>query len=193
MSALTSRRTMAAAAAAAVALLAGCATEMSQVTPTPAVGDNRPTESPSPTPDPSPSEVDEDAPAVFGDTYEWSDGLQVTIAPPRPYTPSEFFVTEAEITGYDESLTYLTFDVTVVNSTEADYDPAGFFTTLQSTNVEAEQVFVDEGIGIEPPPMTTLLPGREAAFKLGFGVVDPNDLVMEVTPGFEYEGAIFTN
>ncbi len=67
-----------------------------------------------------------------------------------------------------------------------------FNATLQSSNVEAAQVF-DSEQGISGPPATTLLPGRESAFQVVFGVMDPADLVLEVTPGFEYEPAIFTS
>ena len=40
---------------------------------------------------------------------------------------------------------------------------------------------------------TTLLPGRSATWQVAFGVGDPDDLVMEASPSFEYDPAIITN
>jgi hypothetical protein len=34
---------------------------------------------------------------------------------------------------------------------------------------------------------------HEASFNLGFGVADPDDIVLEISPGFEYDNAIFTS
>lgn len=87
---------------------------------------------------------------------------------------------------------YLAFDVTIVNGSEETYDPAFFLASMQSGNTEAEEIFDSEN-GFEGSPSTSLLPGREAEFRIGFGVSDPDDLVMEVAPGFEYDAAVFTS
>jgi hypothetical protein len=78
-----------------------------------------------------------------------------------------------------------------VNGTDANFDATLFLTTMQSGNVEASQVYdFEQNVG--GAPSTTLLPGREAVFKIAFGVSNPADLVMEVAPSFEHEAAIFT-
>ena len=125
--------------------------------------------------------------AVFGDTLQYDDGLEITVSAPQPYTPSE--------TAYIDGPTppgYVAFDVTVLNGTGADYEPVGLFLSLQSGSTEEAQVF-DTEQGLEGAPYTTLLPGRSIAFRVGFGASVPDDLVLEVTPGFDYEPVVYTS
>ncbi len=120
----------------------------------------------------------------FGQTFQWKDGLSVTIGAPTPFTPSESAASEA-------APAYLSFEVKIVNGTTANFDPSAFNSSLQSSNVEAAEVF-DSANGFEGSPSTTLLAGREAVFKIGYGVSDPADLVLEVHPDFEHDSVIFT-
>ena len=68
------------------------------------------------------------------------------------------------------------FEVILVNGTKEKFDPYYWSTTLQSKDTEGEEVF-DDGIAA---PETNLLPGRQAKFKIAYGVLDPTDLVMDV-------------
>lgn len=179
-------------------LAAGCAsTEGSGTTDEP-TGTNAPTaaatesapptmQSPSPSTTTSTTPPQPAAPAnpTFGETYTWEDGISVTVSPPEPFEPSEYAIA-------GEWPAYLAFNVKVVNGTQANFDPSMFSTTLQSGNTEGDEVF-DSANGFEGSPSTTLLPGREAVFKIGYGVQDAADLVMEVSPSFEHESAIFTS
>lgn len=151
----------------------------------PAAGDNRPSDAAV-----AEDVVEEDAaeeveaPPKFGESYEWEDGLTITVGAPEAFTPSEYSV----VTG---AAAHLAFTITIVNGSTANVDP-GAYITVQSANAEAEEVYDSES-GITGTPSTTLLPGREAVFKVAFGVQDPADLVMEVTPGFNYDAVIYTN
>lgn len=146
-----------------------------QPTENPAPGVNRPSSSAEPETPVNPS---------FGDSYEWSDGMTLTVSTPRPYEPSESAYLEP-------AAAYLAFDMTVVNGSDANFDPFMIYITAQSANVEAAQVF-DSANGITGTPETTILPGREATFTVVFGVEDPSDIVMEISIGFEYRSVIFT-
>lgn len=84
---------------------------------------------------------------------------------------------------------YLVFDVTVVNGTAEAYEPVVFHATAQSDNIEADQVF--DSAKLPLPPSTPLLPGRESKFQIAFGVSNPEDLVLMVRPGFEYEKFLY--
>lgn len=123
----------------------------------------------------------------FGETYSWEDGMSVVISNPEPFTPSEYSVIEG-------ATDYVKFGVRLINKTGKPFDPALVYSTLQSGNEEAEQVFDSEN-NIGGSPETKLLDGREAKWVIGFAVKDPNDLVLEISPdaGIEYEGAIYTN
>ena len=130
----------------------------------------------------------ETAPSVlsFGETASWDDGLEVTIAVPEAFTPSE---TALEFMAA-EHLHYVKLGIRVVNGTTVPYDASQFLISAQSSNQEAEVVFDTES-GLDGGPMTAVLPGREAEFFYGFGVSDPADLVVEVAPGYEWDPVFF--
>lgn len=135
-------------------------------------------------------DTEEPPPAVnpqFGETYVYENGLEVTISAPQPYAPSEY-----AFVGEPAPPAFVVFDITVTNGSQTNYEPGIFSVTLQSGSVEGEQVY-DSANGVGGTPSTTLLPGRDSVFRMAFGVTDPDDLVLEVTPGFDYESAIFTS
>ena len=184
------RRTIVVSVLALVALT-GCSTEVrGSASPGEVVA---PPTDPAPT-DPAPEDPADDGTedagsdtAVFGDTLSYDNGLEVTVSAPQPYTPSE----SAYVDG-PAPAAFVAFDVTVVNGTGEDYDPIELFLTLQSGSTEEAQVF-DTANGLDGTPYQTLLPGRSVAFTVGFGASDPADLVMEVTPGFDYEPVVYTS
>ncbi|AJW78486.1 hypothetical protein [Clavibacter michiganensis] len=123
--------------------------------------------------------------SVFGETFAYTDGVSVTVSAPQPFTPSEYANKGSEPN-------FVLFEITVVNGSEGNYDPTSFYDTLQSANAESEEVY-DSQQGLGNSPTTSLLPGREAKWTVAYGVLDPNDMVMEITPGFEYSSRIWTN
>lgn len=163
---------------------AGCASEDGDVS-TPAQGSNRPEAAATNPASAEPSATPAANPR-FGETFRFVNGLAVMVGTPQPFTPSETAAVQQKAPAY------LSFPVTVVNGSSTNYDPALFNATVQSANVEGAQVF-DSAQGVNGSPSTTVLPGRESAFRVVFGVTDPADLVLEVTPSFEYDPAIFTS
>jgi hypothetical protein len=125
--------------------------------------------------------------AAFGDALEYDDGLVVTVGAPQDYTPSDTAYVDGPVPA-----AYVAFDVTIVTGTGQDFEPIGFLLTLQSGSTEESQVF-DSVQGLDGTPYTTLLPGREVSFRVGFGASVPDDLVLEVTPGFDYEPVVYTS
>jgi hypothetical protein len=174
----------------AIFTVVGCEYKSGQVTEGTSGNNQPPTESSSAKEAARSSEESEPAPPVnpkFGETYTYEDGLAVTVSPPQPYTPSEW-----AFVGEPRPPAFIVFDVKIVNGTQQNYDPVIFSVTMQSANVEEEQVF-DSADGIEGSPSTVLLPGRESVFRIAFGATNPNDLVMEVSPSFEHQSVIFTS
>lgn len=120
----------------------------------------------------------------LGESFTYSDGLQVTISQPTAMTSSEW--------AYPESAQGLAFDVTIVNGTDAKYDPSMGYLTAQIGNTEAEEIFDTEN-GYDGVPSTSVLPGREATFKVAFAGTDSTNLVVEYTPGdWDRGGLVFT-
>lgn len=121
----------------------------------------------------------------FGESYTWEDGITIKIGQPKAYKPSQ----SAAVTGDGDAIA---FNVTIVNGTGKRFDPAMFNATMQSSNVEADQIY-DSAKKLEGAPSTTILPKRESSFQLGFTVADKKDLVLEVAPSWDHESVIFTN
>lgn len=174
-------------AAALPTLLAGCAQTPGRAGEATS-GTNRPSASAAATssaPTRSPSKSTPAGPTItpLGQTFTYENGLAVLVSDPQPYEPSSYIV---EMTP---AATYVAFDVTVVNGTPEAYEPATFYATAQSDNVEAEQIFDSEKLAM--PPTTPLLPGRESKFKIAFAVSNPEDIVLMVRPGFDYEKILY--
>ena len=163
--------------------LAGCATQPSTTTKDAKTGSNA-------TKDGEPkAKKTTEAPVKnpkFGETVTYPNGLQITVKKPVKFKPSEYAFLE-------ESKAYMSFNVVVLNNTGKNFDTSMMYYTLQSGDEEASEVF-DSDKGYEGTPSTKLLDGRQAKFKIGFGVNTPEDLVLEMQPGdFESESTIYTN
>lgn len=119
----------------------------------------------------------------FGDAFLYDDGVQVTVGAPTPMTSGPYAI--------PENAKGSAFTVTIVNGTDAPFDPSMAHVTVQSGNTEAEAIFDSEG-GYGGPPDTTLLPGREATYDVAFATSDASDIVLEMTPSFSHAPALYT-
>jgi hypothetical protein len=174
---------------AATVALAGCASTIKTTNKpsvaAPSQGVNHPSDtatSDTPTPTPSPTQA---GPKKFGQRYTYDNGLVVTVAAPVAFTPGEY-------ASKDPAAAYVILQFTVINGTGKNYDPSVFQATVQSANVEASTVY-DTEANLGGSPQTMILPRRESTFKMAFGVRNPKDLVVQVTPSFDYDPAIFTS
>lgn len=180
---------MLAAAALSAGLLSGCASTTGAVaTAPPSTGTNaEPSTGTNADPTDEPTEESstpaDDGTVAFGQAYKFEDGLQVTISKPAAYKPSRWAAAK-------KSKYYLVMTVTVVNGTSTKYEPAMFSASAQSGDEEADQVF-DTAKNVGGSPSTKLLKGRQAKWKIAFAVKNPKDLVLEVTPGFDYSSVIY--
>ena len=189
------KRTTLTLALAATLALSACGSIEGQATDSPTSGSNAPTETVSETSEQSevePAEAEPESsltgadPGILkmGESFTYSDGLQVTISKPTAMTSSEWAV--------PGSTAGLSFDIKIVNGTDATYDPSLDYFTAQIGNTEAEQIFDSEN-GYDGTPMTTVLPGRETTYKVGFVGTDSTNLVLEYQPGdFERGSLVYT-
>ena len=127
---------------------------------------------------------------TFGDTYTWPDGLAITISAPQEITLSNEYMGEL----YDLSVgPVLAFDVTVHNGTDKDVEAIMINTQMTSGSSESEAVFAtEEGLDM---PSTTILPGKDLTWKVGYVVADPADLQLSVSDlnNFSNDKIHFTN
>lgn len=136
-------------------------------------------------PDPSdlPEGASEGMPVLsFGEAFAYVDGIQVTVGKPTPMTSGEW-ASPADTKGS-------AFTVTIVNDSEAPFDPSMAYLSVQSGNTESEEIF-DSEAGFVGAPDTTLLPGREATFDVAFAMSDPSDVVVEISPSWEHDAALY--
>ncbi|MBM9466982.1 hypothetical protein [Nakamurella leprariae] len=122
---------------------------------------------------------------AFGTPFEWENGLSVAVSAPAPFTPTESAVGDE---GPGEAVRV---DVTVTNGSQEEFDPYLLFVTALSGKLEATEIFDGAG-GLESTPYTAVAPGATVTFPIGFKVADPADLVVQVSPGSDYEPALFT-
>lgn len=168
------------------ATVAACGGTSGQPTGTAGTGSNHPKDSSQAATTSAPPTTTTEAAthtATLGQAYTYSNGLAVTVSTPKPYTPSSSAASK-------QSAAYVILTVTVVNKTPGVYDPVALSISAQSGNTEADKIY-DSANGLGGAPSTKVLPGRESTFKVGFGVADPNDLVVQLSPGFEYKDVIF--
>jgi hypothetical protein len=137
-------------------------------------------------PEPSDSEsAPEDTEYRFGQTTVYENGLEVTLSKLKTFKPSEY-------SSFGDEDKYVYFTVTIKNGTGKRYDPSEFYTTATTGDDESEQVF-DTDNGFNSAPTTKVRAGKTIKFKIGYGVNNKTDFVVEVTPGVtdDYNSVLF--
>ncbi len=120
----------------------------------------------------------------FGDTVTYKDGLAITVSAPTPYTPSD------SAAGADQAAN-IQFTITLKNGTTKNYDPL-LYPTVSSNGTEASSI-TDIGNKVGLAPTTAVPAGQSITFVTAFSVADPTKLVLDISPGFGYDEAVFQN
>lgn len=124
---------------------------------------------------------------TFGDSYEWPDGLKVTVSQPEPFTPSEYAAGTTD--GWDN----LAWTVTIENGTDENFDPIDIWINVASGGQEGSEVY-DSDNGYGDYPESTVLPGKSITWNVAYSIADPNDLQLSIEDTFgDYPEAIYTN
>lgn len=182
-----------------IAALSGCTLQSATPVDSAPAGDNRPstvtTEAATDVADAGLSDAAGSTPdepaandglATFGEAYTWEDGLSVTIEAPQAYTPSDYAA--GTVAGQEA----VTLQITIVNGSDAPFDPVLTMVSAQSGNTEASKIY-DTAKDIGGSLSTKILTGRESTYKVAFSVADPSDLVVEFTPDFTHESVLFAS
>ena len=117
----------------------------------------------------------------FGDTYTWPDGLSVTVSAPEEITLSNEYAAEV----YDlEVGPVVGFTITLHNGTDEDFESMNINAQMTSGSKQAEPVFeVEQGISM---PTSTVLPGNDLTWKVGYVVSDPEKLQLTLSDMGDY-------
>jgi hypothetical protein len=125
----------------------------------------------------------------FGDTKTWKNNVSLTVGAPQPYTLSESGTYAAgDLTGK----TVLAFSIKLVNGSDQPLTSSFVYPRVQSGSTEADELY-DAANNMDGGPSTDLLPGREADWTEVFAVSNPNDIVFQVSPGFDYSSVYFVS
>lgn len=121
---------------------------------------------------------------ALGETFEYDDGLAVSVSPPELFMPSA----TAKMGPEPD---YISFTVTVVNGTKAKFSPLDVTVTAASGGGQGGDVLdPDSGIGA---PNKAIAPGEKATWKVAFGVLDSEDVAVNVQPGTDRNPVIFAD
>lgn len=125
----------------------------------------------------------------FGDVVTYDDGVSISVAAVGPFTPSEYVTVAAGETP-------VVFKVVLTNNSTEVLEP-GAIAQANSGGKPATYI-ADVGnteygeLGLFPT--ASILPGQTLEWYTAFGVVDVNDVTLEISPmSFDYDNAIFTN
>ncbi|GGR13105.1 DUF2510 domain-containing protein [Agromyces mediolanus] len=122
----------------------------------------------------------------FGETFVYDDGVELTVSTPAPYTPTEL----AAGATYPDNVY---FTVTLKNTSSAPVDVFAFG-ELVSAGEYGSSIFDFDGPQgeISLPPTETLEPGATLTWTEAWSVADPSSLTYTISPGFDYDDAVFT-
>ena len=120
-------------------------------------------------------------PRPFGSTFEWPDGVKVTLGEPKPFTASD--AATAVQTGRAPRGRVVVFDVALFNGTTAPIVPYGLATRGTSGTVEASEV-VDYGPADVGTPSAPIQPGKTLKWRVAYEKPG-GDLVVTVVWNYE--------
>lgn len=124
----------------------------------------------------------------FGETFKYTDGVEVTVGAPGPFTPSAYAA------GVTAGQTAVAFTLTIKNGSPTQFTPFAY-PSLNSGGTAGTSISdIGNPIGnVGDPSSTVLLPGQSVSWLVGFSVANVADLTMDVQPSMAYQNAIFTN
>jgi len=111
-------------------------------------------------------------------------GNTISVSEPMTFIPSE-------TAAMGNETQFVIFSITIQNNSDEPIDPGSTMVTAASGNAESNRVF-DAEQNILGEPGTPVLPGRSVTWEVAFGVLDPHDLTVAITPGSGTDPIIWT-
>jgi hypothetical protein len=112
---------------------------------------------------------------LFGEPFEFEDGLAVKVSRPREFTPSR------GATAGDDTA-FVRFTVDLINNSGRRISPGDVSVTVTSGGGQGGEVR-DKKRQLTGPPARSVKPGGRITWVQGFGVLDPNDVAVVVQAG----------
>ncbi|MBB6081676.1 DUF4190 domain-containing protein [Streptomyces paradoxus] len=123
----------------------------------------------------------------FNTAQRYQDGLQVQVSAPRPFTPSD------SAAGYTPGDKAVAVDVTVTNGSGKRVDLDLLSIQAKDADGRSAETIFDSAKGINGVT-GTLLPGKKSVATYAFDLPKnaSSSLDVEVSPGFNYESAVWS-
>jgi hypothetical protein len=123
--------------------------------------------------------------APFGTPIRYPNGLEVTVAAPTAFTPSQYAAGDAGAKAFQVK-------ITIKNGTNEVFQPPTTSVSASVDGQDAQSIF-DGQKKVLGPPTTSVQPGKSTTYTLAFGSPTPSgDLQVDVRPGFVLNAATFT-
>lgn len=133
----------------------------------------------SPEPTTTSTEPDEPPALAFGQSFTWANGIKVTVAPPKPYTPKD----AAESKEYGKE--FVTFSVTVVNGSKQAYLARDLLFAVESGQESRGRRWYDADL--PAPPEISLVPGQSATWTWAYGLSSSKTISVLAAPDSKSE------
>lgn len=166
---------------AVVVLFAGCSAKTEVPTTEPSVAQ------PASEPEETPETVVDPMISALGEAFTYTNNVSISVSTPVPFQPTEY------ANGADQANQVL-FTFVITNGTDKPLEPT-VWATVSSGGAEGSPI-IDVGNEAGQTsfgPSTTILPGQTIEWLQAFSIADMESITVEISPGFEYENAIFTN
>ncbi|SMH49653.1 hypothetical protein SAMN06295885_3374 [Rathayibacter oskolensis] len=138
-------------------------------------------------PSEEPPPAADDMTVGFGEALAYTDGVTLSVSAPTEFTPTEYAA------GNDQAVDVV-FTLSIQNGSDENLEPFTY-AEVSSGGVEASRIFDTDGEAgdISTSPSTVILPGGSVTWKEAYSVADPASIVMQLSPSFDYQDAVFTN
>lgn len=124
--------------------------------------------------------------ATFGQTFTWPDGIAVSVAAPKPYSPG------AAAAGNTRGRA-IAITTTITNGSQQLYQFNPFDVGPQVTQGgEAASTIIDIGNNMTDTAAATILPGKSFRYTTAYSVGPKGDLQVQYSEGYGGGQAIFT-
>lgn len=141
------------------------------------------------TPAPSASPKEKNTLKAFGGVNTWDNGVSISVSEPVPFEATR------NAAGVVEGQAHVIYTLVLTNGTDKVLEGMSLYETVSSGGVEAHAIS-DSGHSLGSigfAPTTSVLPGQTIKWMVAYNLADPKSVTFEISPGFEYKKAIFTN
>lgn len=121
----------------------------------------------------------------FGDVITYDDGVSISVSKPAAFNPSPYAA------GKEKGKKSELFTIVITNHSDDVVDLTPLPQMTSGGKQAGSITDLDSKTDAGDTPSTKLLPGKSITWNEGFAIADISDMQMQVSPGFEYDDAIF--